>query len=71
MGDERIGAAVPDLDRLVDERVGLGGLLGDGLESVLVDLALLAGHGWPSRAPLARVSLFCPRGAPCGAGDGA
>ena len=43
MGDERIGAAVPDLDRLVDERVGLGGLLGDGVESVLEDLALSAG----------------------------
>jgi hypothetical protein len=62
---------VPDLDRLVDERVGLGGPALDGVDSVLEDLALSAGHAWPSRAPLARVSPVYPGGAPCGAGDGA
>ena len=41
------------------------------VDGVLEDLALSAGHGWPSRAPLARVSPVYPRGAPCGAGDGA
>ena len=71
MGDDRIGAAVPDLDRLVDERAGLGGLLRDGVDDVLEDLALAVRHGWPSRAPLARVSRVYPRGAPYGAGDGA
>jgi hypothetical protein len=39
LGDERIGAAVPGLDRLVDEVVGLGGLLSDGVDGVLEDLA--------------------------------
>ena len=33
--DERIGAAVPDRDRLVDEIVGLCGLLGDALNPTL------------------------------------
>ena len=62
---------MPDLDRLVDERVGLGGLLRDRVDGVLDDLALSTRNGWPSRAPLARVSPVYPRGAPCGAGDGA
>jgi hypothetical protein len=31
-------------DRFVDEVVGLRGLLGDGVDGVLVDLALLPGH---------------------------
>lgn len=44
MRHERIGPAVPDLDRLIDEVVGLGSLLGDGVHGVLEDLALSAGH---------------------------
>jgi hypothetical protein len=32
-----IGPAVPDSDRLADESVGLGGLLGDGVDGVLQD----------------------------------
>ena len=35
MDDEWIGQAVPDFDRLVDEGVRLGGLLGDGVNGVL------------------------------------
>jgi hypothetical protein len=35
---------VPDVDCLVDERVGLGRLLGDGVDSVLEDVALAASH---------------------------
>lgn len=38
--DERIGATVADLDRLVDEGVGVGGLLGDGVDGALEDVAL-------------------------------
>jgi hypothetical protein len=34
----------PDLDRLVDEVIGLRGLLGDGVDGVLEDLALTACH---------------------------
>jgi hypothetical protein len=41
---EQIGAAVPDFDRFVDEVVGLGGLLRDGVDSVLKDLAFSASH---------------------------
>ena len=44
MGDERIGSAVPDLDRLIDESVGLGGLLGDGVDGVLENVSLSARH---------------------------
>jgi hypothetical protein len=42
--DERIRAAVPDGHRLVDEVVGLGGLLGDGVDSGLDDLAFSASN---------------------------
>jgi len=57
--------------RLIDQVIGLGGLLGDGVDGRLENLAPLSSFGWPSRAPLARVSPVYPRGAPCGAGDGA
>jgi hypothetical protein len=40
VGDERIGPAVPDLDRLVDETVGLGGLLGYGMDGAFEDVSL-------------------------------
>jgi hypothetical protein len=40
VGDERIRAAVPHLDRLVDELIGLGCLLGDGLDSLFEDVSL-------------------------------
>jgi hypothetical protein len=36
-GYERIGADVPELDRLVDEVVDLGGLLGAGVDGMLGD----------------------------------
>ena len=42
-----IGAAVLDLDRLVDELVGLRGLLGDGVDGPFEDLTLL--HGGDAR----------------------
>lgn len=38
--DERIGPAVPDVDGLVDEVVGLRCLLGDDVDGVLEDVAL-------------------------------
>ncbi len=38
MDHEGIGAAVPDLDRLVDELVGLGRLFRDGVGGPLKDL---------------------------------
>jgi hypothetical protein len=44
VGDERIGPTVPDLDRLVDELVGLRRLLGDGVDGVLEDLPFTACH---------------------------
>jgi hypothetical protein len=40
VGDERIGPRVPKADRLVDERVGLRGLLGDGMDGALEDVSL-------------------------------
>jgi hypothetical protein len=40
MGDERIGPTVPDPDRLVDEFVGLRGLLSHSVDSALEDVAL-------------------------------
>jgi hypothetical protein len=42
--DERIGPAVADVDRLVDEGVGLRGLLGDNADGPLEDVALLPRH---------------------------
>jgi hypothetical protein len=42
VGDERIRPAVPNLDCLFDEVVGLRRLLGDGMDGVLEDLALTA-----------------------------
>jgi hypothetical protein len=41
VGNERIGTAVPDFDRLVDEVVGLGRLLSDGVNRLLEDVSLL------------------------------
>jgi hypothetical protein len=41
---ERIGPALPDLDRLVDEVVGFRYLLGDGVDGVLEDFAFWASH---------------------------
>jgi hypothetical protein len=41
---KRIGAAVTDFDRFVDEVVGLGRLLRDGVDGSLEDLALSACH---------------------------
>jgi hypothetical protein len=38
--DERIGPAVPDVDRLVDETVGLGGLFGYGVDGAFEDVSL-------------------------------
>jgi hypothetical protein len=38
--DKRVGSTVPDFDRLVDEGVGLRGLLGDGVNGMLEDLTL-------------------------------
>ena len=45
VGDERIGPAVSDPDRLVDERIGLLGLVRDGVDGVLQDVALPVNHG--------------------------
>ena len=42
---ERIRAAVPERDRLVDEVVGLRCLLGDCVDGPFEDLALLPSHG--------------------------
>jgi hypothetical protein len=42
--DERIGPAVPDPDRLVNEVVGLRRLLGDGVYGMLQDLPLRPRH---------------------------
>jgi hypothetical protein len=42
---ERIGAAMPDLDRFIDEVIGLGRLLGDGVDGALEDAALSPSHG--------------------------
>jgi hypothetical protein len=44
MGDKRIGQAAPDVDRFVDEGIGPGGLLGNGVDGVLKDLSLSACH---------------------------
>jgi len=44
LDDERIGAAVPGLDRLVDEGIRLFGLLGDGLDSLFEDVSLTGRH---------------------------
>jgi hypothetical protein len=35
---------MPDLDRLIDEFIGLGSLLGDRVDGVFEDLALTAWH---------------------------
>ncbi len=42
---ERIGASVAHADRLVDEIVGLVGLLGNDVDGVFENLALSACHG--------------------------
>jgi hypothetical protein len=39
VGNERIGPAVPDVDRLVDERIGLLGLVSDGVDGALEDVS--------------------------------
>lgn len=41
VGDRWIGPTVPDPDRLVDEVVGLGGLLGHGVDGAFEDFAFL------------------------------
>ena len=40
VGDKRIGAPVPDLDRLVDECVRLRRLLSDGVDGAFEDVSL-------------------------------
>jgi hypothetical protein len=40
VGDERIGPTVADLDRLVDERVGLRCLVGYGVDGTFEDVSL-------------------------------
>jgi len=55
---ERIGASVPNPNRLVDEVISLRRLLGDGVDGVLKDLALTAGHG--EMVDGANVTLRCP-----------
>jgi hypothetical protein len=40
VGDERIGPAVSDVDRLVDEGVSLRGLLGDSVNGVFENVSL-------------------------------
>jgi hypothetical protein len=44
VNDKRVGAAVPNPDRLVNEVVGLRRLLGNGVDGVLEDLSLPPGH---------------------------
>ena len=44
VGDERIGPAVADVDCLVNEVVGLGGLLGDGVDGLFEDMLLARPH---------------------------
>jgi hypothetical protein len=44
VGDKWIGPAVPNVDRLVDEGVGLHRLLGDCVDGVLEDVAFAACH---------------------------
>jgi hypothetical protein len=51
VGDEWIGPAVSDPDRLVDEVVGFHRLLSNGVDSVLEDLALSACHEWGMLVP--------------------
>ena len=51
MRHERIGASVPNVDRFVDQVVGLRGLLGNGVDGVLEDLALAASHDRMLRRP--------------------
>jgi hypothetical protein len=41
---ERIGPPVPDLDRLVHDRVGFGGLLGDRVDGLFEDVTLSVFH---------------------------
>jgi hypothetical protein len=43
VGHERIGPTVPDRDRLVDEIVELGSLLGDGVDGMFEDVAFTPG----------------------------
>jgi hypothetical protein len=62
MHDERVGAAVPDIDRLVDEIVGLGGLLGDCVDGVLENLSLSACHAAMVRGGEDRSRLRGPAG---------
>jgi len=40
VGNERIGATVADLDRLVHQLVRFGGLLGDGVDGALKDVSI-------------------------------
>jgi hypothetical protein len=51
--DERIGPAVADVDRLVDEGISLRCLLGDNADGSLEDVALLPGQsgGYRRRVP--------------------
>jgi len=45
VGNQWVGPTVPDFDCLVDELLGLGSLLGDGVDGAFEDVAFTTSHG--------------------------